>query len=83
MRKTDGTIDWDRTEEYARSLNRYELQGAINDAVKTLPFADAMDREKVSDCHKHCVRCYHQSDGGYYRDCISVYRRVQHERATR
>ena len=73
MRNEMGYIDWDRTEAYARSLDREGLQHAINDAVKTLPMADAMDREVMERTGREPFH----SKGGYYRDCISVYRKVQ------
>jgi len=73
-------IDWDATREYAERLTPYELRCAILDCQRTLPMADAMDRDHMQRCAPHCVTCYHQSEGGYYRDCISVYRKVLTER---
>ena len=63
MRNAQGTIDWRATEEKAARMSPDELWGAIADINKTLPFADALDRENGTD------------DGGYYRDEASVYHR--------
>jgi hypothetical protein len=68
MRKSDGTIDWDRTEEHARGMTNVEIHYALLDIQKTLPNADALDRED-GGCR-----------GGYYRDEASVLRRVREER---
>lgn len=70
MRNEMGYIDWDRTEEYAKSLDTYALLCAIKDAQDTLPMADAKDRETLIYTGKGPFI----SAGGYYRDCISVYR---------
>jgi hypothetical protein len=55
-------IDWNAMEAKAGEMNLAELHGAINDILKVLPHADAMDRETGS------------GHGGYYRDESSVYR---------
>jgi hypothetical protein len=61
MRKSNGSIDWEATATRARGMMFRELWGAILDIRKTLPYADANDRVSGKD------------DGGYYRDCASVY----------
>lgn len=76
MRNANGTIDWTRTEAYARSLDREALLGAIRDARATLDVADTRDRIQLR-LHGAAAG---PSEGGYYRDCISVYQRVLTER---
>lgn len=75
MRNDKGSIDWEMTEEIARGMEYRALGGAIADILAALPAADARDRDHTDRCPSHCVTCYHRSEGGYYRDCISVYRR--------
>jgi hypothetical protein len=55
-------INWSETEERAKEMSGSELHWALVDILKTLPYADTMDRELGTD------------DGGYYRDEASVYR---------
>jgi aminoglycoside phosphotransferase (APT) family kinase protein len=55
------TIDWNATEERASMMSDTALHYALIDILKTLPHADAMDRETGGN------------DGGYYRDEASVY----------
>lgn len=80
MRNENGAIDWERTEEHARSCDSYLLMMMIRDCQDVLVYADERDRQRIADCTRNCVTCYHQSEGGYYRDCISVYRKVLGER---
>lgn len=56
-------IDWAAKEEQARGMDTPQLQGAMRDISKTLPYADAHDRAEGGG-----------SIGGYYRDESSVYR---------
>jgi len=65
MKNEQGTIDWNRTEAHAEQMGSANLHYAILDCQKTLPVADELDRADGGD------------RGGYYRDCISVYRKVQ------
>lgn len=55
-------IDWNATETRAARMTSIELHYALIDISKTLPNADALDREDGGD------------RGGYYRDEASVYR---------
>jgi len=64
MRDGRGYIDWDRTREYAESIDSYVLFVAIRDCQDTLECADEEDRLSPGTVSK----------GGYYRDCISVFR---------
>jgi hypothetical protein len=57
-----GPLDWQGKAELARGMSARALWGALLDIAKTLPSADALDRETGSDA------------GGYYRDEASVYR---------
>jgi hypothetical protein len=71
MRTPSGSIDFARTEEYVRTLTRDQIAAALDDIRKTLPSADARDRQFGSNC------------AGYYRDEASVLRaelarRVKH-----
>lgn len=68
MKQANGQIDWERTEEHAREMEVPQLDWAIIDAQNTLPASDALDREDGGN------------RGGYYRDAISVYRRIRAER---
>ncbi len=68
MRKPDGSIDWDRTEEHARGMTNEQIHYALLDIQKTLSSADSLDREDGGE------------RGGYYRDEASVLRRVQEVR---
>tara|TARA_S200002703_G_scaffold129359_2_gene116384 strand:- start:26 stop:280 length:255 start_codon:yes stop_codon:yes gene_type:complete len=63
MRNAQGTIDWTATANRASEMTDTELWGAIADINRTLPHADALDRENNTD------------NGGYYRDEASVYHR--------
>lgn len=56
------SIDWESVEAKAKCMSAGALQGAIQDVLATLHFADAMDREDQGN------------RGGYYRDELSVYR---------
>lgn len=56
-------LDFTAAEEKAKNLSVESLWYAIFDIRKTLPLADAADRE------------YGTNDGGYYRDEASVYHR--------
>lgn len=64
MKTPQGTIDWNATEEHARQLGFTHLRYAIKDILKTLPFSDELDREDGGN------------RGGYYRDELSVFRKV-------
>ena len=64
MRNATGQIDWNATEEHARRIGAANIRHAIKDAQDTLPVADELDREDGGD------------RGGYYRDEISVFRKV-------
>jgi hypothetical protein len=68
------TLDWNATEEKARRMTVAELHYALLDIQKTLPLADARDRENGG------ATC----DGGFYRDEASVYRaEIERRRETR
>ena len=67
MKNATGTIDWNATEEHARRIGAANIRHAIKDAQDTLPVADELDREDGGD------------RGGYYRDEISVLRKVLKE----
>lgn len=67
MKKPNGTIDWDATEERALGMTDVEIHYALLDIQKTLPSADTLDRMDDGD------------RGGYYRDEASVLRRVRNE----
>jgi len=69
MRDERGYINWQRAEDYARSLDSYALFMAIRDCQNTLKHADERDRLHFAAGHTTSI-----SEGGYYRDCISVYR---------
>jgi hypothetical protein len=69
MKNAQGTIDWNATEEYARRIGSANLHYAIQDILDTLPVADELDRADDGD------------RGGYYRDELSVFRKVQKELA--
>jgi len=69
MRDQRGDIDWRRTQEIAAGMDTWQLLGAIRDCLDTLPSADDCDRER-----EYAKQWQHPSQGGYYRDCISVYR---------
>lgn len=56
-------IDWAAIEEKAKGMTTQALHYAILDIQKTLPSADALDRETGED------------RGGYYRDEASIYHR--------
>jgi len=62
-------LDWKAVEERALEMTREQLRGALADILRTLPHADALDREDGGD------------RGGYYRDEASVYRRELTRRA--
>lgn len=64
MKTPQGTIDWNRTEEHAHRLGSANLRYAIADILETLPLADELDREDGG------------TRGGYYRDELSIYRKV-------
>jgi hypothetical protein len=61
-------INWQEEADRATRMADAQLWGAILDCQKTLPAADALDLAEGKD------------DGGYYRDCISVYRAEQKRR---
>lgn len=63
MRAPNGQIDWNRTEARAREMTVAELHYARVDIAKTMPFAEALDRENGT------------SNAGYYADEASVYAR--------
>lgn len=63
-------IDFLRTEEHAKELSSLSLFHAIRDCQDTLDNADAFDRQVMGLLTHQTV----VSEGGYYRDCISVYR---------
>jgi hypothetical protein len=65
------TLDWNTKEAQAVAMSRAELRGALDDILRTLPNADALDREDGGD------------RGGYYRDEASVYRRELASRNTK
>jgi hypothetical protein len=67
MRKPDGTIDWDRTEQTAMRMDDAQIHYALVDIQASLPAADSMDR--VDEGPR----------GGYYRDEASVLHRVREE----
>jgi len=70
MRNLDtNSIDWNATAEKAKNMTSAQLHGALLDIAKTLPSADAMDRENGTD------------NGGYYRDEASIYRAEQTRRS--
>ena len=58
-----GNIDWTGKETIAAGMGLDTLRGAVADILRTLPTADALDREDGGD------------RGGYYRDEASIYRR--------
>ncbi|HUT77408.1 MAG TPA: hypothetical protein VM285_06965 [Polyangia bacterium] len=60
----DNRFDWQGEREKAERLSDVEIHYAILDILKTLPHADALDRELGGD------------RGGRYRDEISVLRSV-------
>ena len=64
MKNATGTIDWNSTEEHAHRMGAANLRYAIKDILETLPVADELDRED-GGCR-----------GGYYRDELSVFRKV-------
>ena len=65
------TVNWNELESRAAAMTTEELHAAISEILRTLPYADAMDRETGSD------------KGGKYRDESSVYRRELRNRETR
>ena len=65
-------IDWQATEDYARSLDTYSLLFALADAVETALAMDALDR--AMPLGDNACRA------GKYRDQCSVYRKVLNER---
>jgi hypothetical protein len=65
-------IDWQATEDYARSLDTYTLRGALKDAIDTAFAMDALDR--AMPLGGNACRA------GKYRDQCSVYRKVLNER---
>ncbi len=56
------SINCEYVEAKAKCMSANALQGAIEDILITLKFADAMDHEDQGN------------RGGYYRDELSVYR---------
>lgn len=64
----DKQLDWNAVAERAARMTNAELHYALLDIIKTLPHADAMDRENGTD------------RGGYYRDEASVLRAEQRRR---
>lgn len=65
-------LDWQATEDYARSLDTYTLRCALKDAIDTAFAMDALDRAMPlggNTCR-----------AGKYRDQCSVYRKVLNER---
>lgn len=66
------TLDFGATEEKARRMTVSELHYALLDISRTLPYADARDRENRTAW-----------EGGYYRDEASVYRAELARRSTR
>lgn len=64
MKTPQGIIDWNATEEHAHRLGSANLRYAIKDILETLPVSDELDRLDGG------VR------GGYYRDELSVFRKV-------
>jgi hypothetical protein len=65
-------IDWQATEDYARSLDTYTLKCALKDAIDTAFAMDALDR--AMPLGGNACRA------GKYRDQCSVYRKVLNER---
>jgi len=59
---TTKRIDWNATADKAAAMTDTQIHYALIDIQKTLPSADAMDREFGTD------------NGGYYRDEASVLR---------
>lgn len=55
-------LDWQAVEARAQGMSLVELHAALEDIQRTLPHADALDRQDRGD------------RGGYYRDESSVYR---------
>ena len=64
-------INWNDAANKAAAMTDSQLAYALIDIQKTLPSADAMDREFGSD------------DGGYYRDEASVIRAEQRNRTSK
>lgn len=62
------SLDWEAVKLKAERMTDVEIHYALLDIAKTLPYADALDRELGGD------------RGGKYRDECSVLRKV---RATR
>ena len=65
------TINWNETREKAERMTDVEIHYALLDIAKTLPHADALDRELGGD------------RGGKYRDECSVLRAVRARRQGR
>jgi hypothetical protein len=65
-------LDWQATEDYARSLDTFSLQCALKDAIDTAFAMDALDR--AMPLGGNACRA------GKYRDQCSVYRKVLNER---
>lgn len=63
-------INWQEMFDKANHMSGDHLRGAIADILNTLPSADALDRTDNGN------------RGGYYRDEISIYRKVIHDRGT-
>jgi len=55
-------IDWNHVADLAKGMSVDQLNYAIEDILKTLPHADALDRTDEGN------------RGGYYRDETSIYR---------
>jgi len=64
-------IDWNATADKAAKMTDDQLHYALIDIQKTLPSADAMDREFGTD------------NGGYYRDEATVLRAEQRNRRSK
>lgn len=68
MKKPDGSIDWTRTEDYAKTLTVTELLYAIRDAQETIRLFEAGGLK-------------HEAE--YYYDEISVLRQELNKRRTK